>query len=70
MLGAVGIHPGARALALPGIRIEVPKTHVYIAMFDFPDSDVWMENRDVLGRHKRKAQQPLRHHEHGVPEFI
>src|SRR5260370_7175189 len=49
LLTAIGIHPRARALARPRVRIEVPQADMFAGglVRDFPAAYIWMRNGHV-----------------------
>ena len=70
LLGPIGVHPGAGALAGAGIGIEVPKPHMATAALDLIDGDGGVLDRHIGHRTEGEAIQLAGHPMHAVTKLF
>src|SRR5260221_641972 len=71
LLVAVGVHPGARALALARVRIEVEERDVLAGLVPhFPDAHVGVVDGNALGAREAQAEQLARDPEHRLAQLL
>src|SRR5262249_12668583 len=71
-LAAIGIHPGAAALAVARVGIEVPQPDVLAgrAVLYFPDPNIRVIDRHALDRLERESEQLAGHPEHSLAQLL